>query len=527
MKTFNIILLIALGFLLALPSSNAQSTTNDSKYMQNYAFWWDNAVKNVDYQGLFYQFKAIEIKNQKEFGPALIKFIQQRADKPWEHYSLAIYTLAKLGNVKDAEKAFNTLLSKDYHSKANSVTMIPIREKRQALEYMLELGMKPSAGSVEEIKKEIAFLIKNKFPALVIDLAVPMKLHGHEITKEQKTTLAELITNKWRNVRPVDLMISGLHPDWEKMWISMGTSFNPDGEILAQMSLLAANKDELRRISQLKLERPEHGDTYFDKSKPLFEASLGDKNAIKSLKDKMTAEQRHICNLAPDKLPDEILLQVMDTGSKQLSIIPETRLIAEVEKRGYKDAIREYVKHLEIVSSVDAIHGGKFPEEKIQAVWALSQYDVSKGLDALAKMFEKSPEDYYIATHITQFPMNSYFHINPDGWEKWFLENPETLAKAIKTVIEASNNPDKLKMSYDSLGPTSADQIYHDKNYAYGAMMFLPEDIFNKYFAKLDSKYFTSSAYLAGRYFRAKWADPDDQESFYKKYSLKSKKGKP
>jgi hypothetical protein len=123
--------------------------------------------------------------------------------------------------------------------------------------------------------------------------------------------------------------------------------------------------------------------------------------------------------------------------------------------------------------------------------------------------------------------MMSYIDLNPDRWEKWVIENPETLAKAIKTVIEASNNPDKLRMSYDSLGPTGSDQIYHDKNYAYGAMMFLPEDVFNKYFAKLDSKYFTSSAYLAGRYFRAKWADPDDQESFYKKYSLKSKQGKP
>jgi len=519
MKTINIVLLIAMGFLLALPSSNAQSATKDFQYMQNYAFWWDNAINNGDYQGMFYQFKAIEIKREKEFNRALIKFIEQRAEKPSSHYALAIRTLAKLGNIKDAEKAFNTFLSTDYHSKTNSTANVPIQEKRYALEYMLELGMKPNNNAIEQVKKEIAFLIENKLPAMTLDLVVPLKRHGYEITKEQKATLTELITNKWRNVNPADLMISGLHPDWEKMWRSNDASLH--GEKLAQMSLLAANKDELRRISKLKLERPEHGDTYFDRSKPLFEASLGNKNAIKSLKDKMTNDQMHICNLAPDKLPDDILLKALDSGGKKLSIFPESRLIAEIEKRGYKDAIKDYVKRLETVSSVDAIQSGDIPEEKIRAAWALSQIDASKFLDALAKMLEKSPGDYYIATHITQFPMMSYINLNPGGWENWMRENPETLAKAIKTVIEASNNPDELKMGSVSNPPTDASQIYHDKNYAYGAMMFLPEDVFDTYFAKLDSKYFTTTAYLAGRYFQAKWADPDDQESFYKKYSLK------
>ena len=156
------------------------------------------------------------------------------------------------------------------------------------------------------------------------------------------------------------------------------------------------------------------------------------------------------------------------------------------------DKKAKYIDHFDLVS-VSAIMG----------------YDPKLYLNWLSDALEKYPSDFSLAAELI-FKATSYRNekeMNPEI-EKWVRENPEKLAKA----IESFNKPQyesPLEEFYIRIG------YLPDEPYIKTLpMLFLPDDVFNEHFSKIDNKHLIRRwAILVKDYFNTDWKIPAEEKT--------------
>jgi hypothetical protein len=462
-------------------------------------------------------FKAIEVKNDKRFEEDLLEFI--RIGNIYLTYKAeAIYALAKIGSKKDTQKLFNELLMAPAETPGHGRAGKPL-----TLRYMKELGFKPSNDAIKAVKADITGFLKQKYPALALNLAAPLKLHGVDLSGDEKKQLAELVSNHWRNVDPDEMKIIGIQPDWETMFSSKDASVQHDD--LMEFFIKNADLQTRRDSSKLFAKIPTKGGGS-SRSKTIVDASANDKTAIETLLGKFTLDHMMVINSAPSGFSDEILIQTLQKSSDKYWLRLEKPIFDELKKRGRQDAIDTFVAQAKQDASVEMYKRSSrlIEEKKIYAASSIAQYDAGLALDLLSKQLEKYPNDSFVAYAIATIIFTADWPgMESPGWKEWVKKNPEKLAKAVKTLIDTSDEK-TLKKQYDAReGGFDEWTVNSHREVAFELMPFITDEMFNKYLADIESQKLTKSSYVVGNFFGAKWAREEDQESFYRKYSFKAK----
>ena len=529
MRSFKIILIVLTLFFVSMAISEAaKNKPDDSDW---YAQIWDNAVE-FDYSNqLLPIFKSIEHKNQKEFIPALDRFLTiRRRNSP--HRAQAIYTLSKLGS-KYSEEDFNLLLRDKTHFETE-LWPKELQEKYKALRDMSELDLSVSSKAVRVIKTDIATVLNLKYPFHAINLIAGLKLNGIEMTDKEKIQISDIASKHWRGIRPEELKLSGIQLDWQWMiqWELKNKEFyrRKTNEILNLM--LISSDEELRKEYAIGLENePLDNDQHLAKLVNLYRriaaATLGNEEAVQSLIENMHIRYFTYTEPVVDLLPDELLLAMLafeDADPRHNDI----RFIVELMNRGYEKEVNDFLDNREkfaresYVSYKRLEHRNPQPDqERIRALFPIYKIDPNRYFNIVWDIFQENPQNRYFAQQFTEY--RSFGRKFEESSERadWMIDNPEKLVMVIKFLLE-SKIPVTAKMKRDQeVGLMVNSPDYGNHSMAVTAMIWLPESTFEENFSRLDRDVMTSSAYLVGNHFKAKWAYKKDQQKFHNRYGWK------
>ena len=523
MRNFKVVLIVLTLFFVGMAISDAaKNKPDDSEW---YAQIWDYAAETQNSYQLWSVFKTIELKDEKEYIPALDRFLTiRRRNTP--HRAQAIYTLSKLGS-KYCEEDFNLLLE----DKSHFETMLwgrELNEKYEVLKYMNELDLSLSQNAIVEIKTDIAKVLLQKSPKHAIDLIAGLKLNGIELSDKEKKPVATECSAKWHNINPESLKQSGIQLDWESMFeTEYAKPRNERFRIHDLYKLLLSSSDEKIRM---KFASEWANDPDPGRLKVVYQhimaASLGDEKAVNEIINKLNFEYIHYSEPVVDFLPDKLLLEMlsfMDARPER----SDAPFIVELMNRGYENEVNDFLDNREKFAR--ELYVSYKPERgdyqldgvRIGALYPISQVDADRYFNILWDLFEENPQKRYFAKQFTQYPRNSRWQNEFPGGDGWMTDNPEKLASAIKLIMGSNRMPaDQIKRDREAgLGLNSKD--YWENETAIVASLRLPESTFKKNFSEIDNETMTTSAYLVGNHFKAKWAYKKDQQRFYEMYGRK------
>ncbi len=518
LKIMFIVMVVFFGYLAI--SDAIKSRPDDSEW---FAQIWDYATESGDSRTVGATLEAIEKKREARFIPALERFITiRRYTSPFR--AQAVYTLYKLGS-SNTEKDFNRLL----WDKTQFETELWPRqslEKYEALKYMDELGVKLKPFAVEEVKKDILELDKLGYPDYVLKLMGGLKLHGVELTDEQKDMISEHISHNWRRVKPEILKMAGIQLDWDSMFAAQYKKEDKYRQKFLEIcKLMLVSVDE---ESRARYAREYDADSDENNNVKMFRtimgATVGNKDAIDRIVNDLHFHLAYHCMPVVDLLPDEVLLAFFTIWEKEhKSLGPE--LLEEMNKRGYRKRVNALLKDCENIARDRGIEKSGNPLSIANILGPLTQIDCGRYLDILSELLQENPDSQYLAGRIIQcIELSRYSNEFGEfpGMDEWIEKNPEKLVMAIKTLLKAKKGmlPARIKRDME-VGLIDSPLSYHSISSATTAMLRLDEKTFNKHFGNPDKMYFTKSAFLVGNYFEAKWAYKKNQDKFYKRYERK------
>ncbi|MFH1515995.1 MAG: hypothetical protein ABIG42_11115, partial [bacterium] len=346
MRNFKIILIVLTLFFVGMAILEAaKNKPDDSDW---YAQIWDYASASRNPNQLWAVFKAIELKDEKEFVPALEKFLTiRRRNSP--NRAQTIYTLNKLGS-KNTDEDFNLLLQDKTHF---STELWPkeLNEKYAALKYMNELGINISKNSVKVIKADIAVDLNLKYPFYAVNLVAGLKQNGIELSSDEKKIVEEECRKKWFGLDPEILRQSGLKPDWESITEEERMQ-NQNYKLRFDRFLsliLASSDEEARKRYTADMNKFPSKQRMTDVYKRIAAATLADDEAINYLTENMRFEFIYHSKPVYDLLPDQVLLKML-SFTEQNPDQSETAFLKELIKRGYEKEVYTFLDEREKVA---------------------------------------------------------------------------------------------------------------------------------------------------------------------------------
>ncbi|MCD6218372.1 hypothetical protein J7L05_11030 [bacterium] len=516
MRNLKILFIVMVVFFGWLAISNAiKSRPDDSEW---FAQIWDYAVESGDRQTVRATLEAIEKKHETRFIPSLEKFLTyRRRTSPYR--AQAIYTLYKVGGF-NAEENFNLLLV----DKTRFETQLwpnQSLEKYETLKYMHELGVKPGKYAVAEVKKDIFELDKLGFPDYVLKLMGGLKLHGVELTDEQKRMISKHTSNNWRRVKPDVLKMSGIQLDWDSMFAAQYKKENAYEQKFREICelLVTVSDEEQRKEFSKNINADSNEKRIVTVYKVIAGATVGNEDAINTMINNMNFEYIYHSKPVINLLPDNVLLPMFAYMQKQERPM-DVYFLPELSKRGYYEIVDSFLDDCEAFGRKCKVDSYKDNMELLSGIYPIMLFDCGKYLDILSYQHQKNPDRQYLARNIIQCLEMSRYSGEFPGMDEWIENNPEKFVMAIKTLLRAKKqeiSPAQLKRDME-VGVIESPLSYHSISSATTAMLRLDEKTFNKHFGNPDRMYFTKSAFLVGNYFGAKWAYKKNQEKFYKRY---------
>lgn len=517
MRTLKYFLIVVIVFFGYLAITDAVKGTNRSDDAEWFAQIWDYAIQNGDGRTVPATFDAIEQKHETIYIPALQKFLtHRRRTSPYR--AKAIYTLHKLGSV-NAENDFNLLLM-DKTRFETQLWPSQTSEKFETLKYMHELKLKPGKIAIEEIKKDIFELDKMGYSDFVLRLIGGLKLHGVELTDEQRQMISEHISHNLRRFSSEDLIMSGIQLDWEEMFATQHKRkerHNPRFFEMYEIMLASLDEESRARFAEgYDANSDEKNDVNMFRT--IMGATVGDKDAIDRIVNDLHYHLAYHCMPVSDLLPDEVLVAIFDFVAEQHNGF-QPELLEEMDKRGYEQRVTTFLNECESIAREQIIEDCDDRLSVANVIGPLMYIDCGRYLDILSDLHEENPDNQYLARRIIQcLDMNRYMGEFP-GMDEWIENNPEKLVLAIKTLLKAKKGipPAQLKRDME-VGIIDNPISYYSISMATTAMLMLDKKTFNKHFGNPDSMYFTKTAFLVGNYFKTKWAYRKNQEVFYEKH---------
>lgn len=514
MRNLKILFIVIVVFFGGLAISDAvKSRSDDSEW---FAQIWDYAVESGDRHGVMETFTAIGLKHETRFIPALEKFLTcRRRTSPYR--AQAIYTLNKVGGF-NAEENFNLLLI----DKTRFETQLwpnQSLEKYETLKYMHELGMKPGKYAIEEVKSDIFELDKLGWSDYVLKLMGGLKLHGVELSDEQKGMISEHISHNWRRIYSEDLKKAGIQLDWEGMFAAQYTKDNYRQKFrnICELILTVSDEEQRKEFSK-NINADSKEKRIVTVYKVIAGATVGNEDAINTMIDDMNFEYILYSKPVISLLPDSVLLVMLDCMQKQQRH-GESNYLLELSKRGYHQKVDSFLNDCEALGRICKVGNYGDNVKLLNRIYPIMLFDCGRYLDILSDMHSETPDNQILARNIIQCIEMSRFSEGYPGMDEWIENNPEKLVLAIKTLLKAKKGISAEQLKRDmEVGLIDSPLDYHSINSATIAMLRLDEDTFNKHFGNPDRMYFTKSAFLVGNYFGAKWAYKKNQEKFYEKY---------
>jgi hypothetical protein len=499
-------------------SDAIKSRPDDSEW---FAQIWDYAVESGDRQNVVDTFTVIGLKHETRFIPALEKFLTyRRRTSPCR--AQAIYTLHKVGGY-NAESDFNLLLI----DKTRFETQLwpnQSLEKYESLKYMHELGMKPGKYAVEEVKKDILELDKQGLPDFVLKMIGGLKLHGVELSDEQKGVISEHISHNWRRVQPEVLKMSGIQLDWDSMFAAQykkEKAFDQKFHEICELLITVSDEEQRKEFSK-NINADSNEKRIVTVYKVIAGATVGNEDAINTIIGQMNFEYIYHSKSVINLLPDNVLLAMFAHLQKK-ERHGDAEILLELSKRGYHKKVDLFLQDCEVFGRNCKIDSYKGNMELLSGIYPIKLFDCGRYLDLLSDLHQENPDRKYLARNIIQCIERSRYSGEFPGMDEWIERNPEKLVMAIKTLLKAKrgvSSPAQLKRDME-VGLVDSPLNYHSISIATRAMLRLDEDTFNKHFSNPDRMYLTKSAFLVGNYFGTKWSYKKNQEKFYEKYGLK------
>jgi hypothetical protein len=494
------------GILLVVNTDFSRSNIDASKTAKT----WDVACDKGDSQTVGILLKAIEIKQEKAYIPALEAFVYNRRPTSVNR-ALAVHTLDKLGAAKIADH-YNAILADEILAES-TIFSTQIREKKEALKFMIDGGYEIHPLAKEAVLSDINKMTMKGYPNHALSLLAQARKMGITMNPEDQKLLEAAVTKNPRNVEADDLAQSGIKPDWTEM-ILHHEKFDIDlgGKILA-----AADNDGLNALIKNQ-NNVSHNWYKFEQHARIAKVILGDKEETQEIinSGKFLKGYSEIWGYAESRLPDEFLLAALKYDGWH-PFFRGSSIFEELKDRGFENEIKTYVEKKQDEFN-NALKDSKLSRQELtgEATWSID-YDSYMYMEALNRIREKYPQSHSAAFNLVSWPMFMSWDRSNDRAVEWIKDNPEKYASALKTALEVPMDPKEEEIPGDDPQTLKLNQYMH-RDVAFGSMIYLPEPVFKKNFKDVDENLLTKSAYITADYFNTKWADKMDQLAFYEKY---------